>query len=406
MPLKSFLQQNARFLSAGVLLTFSSAYGQTFFIALFAAQIMGAYDLTDGQWGGLYTVATTASAIIMFWAGTLTDKYRAVTLVKFVMPGLALVCVAMAYNQWVFGLAVIIFFLRFLGQGMMSQLATVSMARWFVARRGLALSVAAMGFAIGQALLPVIIAALFVVVDWRTIWIFSAFTVLATFPFILKLLESERTPQSLDQDASSVGMMGRHWTRAEVLKSPIFWMFLPMLLGPPAWGTSLFFQQVHIAEVKGWPLLDYLALIPLLTVVAVTSTLISGQLIDRFGSGKLIVFYMFPWIFGFLLLAQAQSLFTAAIAFTVLGSGVGLQSTLVTAFWAEYFGTRHIGSIKAVSASIMVFGSAIGPGITGGLIDIGYSFPSQMPLISGYFALAAILVWAASHRAARKLASA
>ena len=83
-----------------------------------------------------------------------------------------------------------------------------------------------------------------------------------------------------------------------------------------------------------------------------------------------------------------------------------MQATIITAFWAEYYGTRHIGAIKATSASIMVFGSAIGPGITGAFIDLGYDFPDQMLAISVYFALALSLVVIAINRAARALPAA
>ncbi|WP_299749710.1 MFS transporter [uncultured Boseongicola sp.] len=406
MSLASFLRENRRPLSAGVLLTFSSSYGQTYFIALFAAQVMAAYNLTDGQWGGIYTVSTTASAIVMFWAGALTDSYRVRTLAWGVIPGLALVCLAMAANSTLVGLIVIIFLLRLLGQGMMSQFASVSMARWFAGRRGLALSISAMGFAVGQAVLPVIIAVLFVFMDWRWIWVIAAIAMLATFPVILRLLAAERTPQSLAAAATTTGMDNRHWTRPEVLKSPIFWLILPMLLGPPSWGTALFFQQVHIASVKGWPLLDYLALIPLLTIVSITVTLTAGQLIDRVGSGRIMRVYLFPWMVGFILLAFAKTLPAASVSFVFFGIGMGVQTTVITTFWAEFFGTRHIGSIKAVSTSIMVFGSAIGPGITGMLIDFGYSFPDQMLGIAAYFFIANILVWIALKRATKALGAA
>ena len=106
MSLANFLRENRAQLSAGVLLTFSSSYGQTYFIALFAAQIMAAYNLTDGQWGGIYTLSTTASAIVMFWAGALTDNYRVRTLAWGVIPGLALVSLAMAANSTLIGLIV------------------------------------------------------------------------------------------------------------------------------------------------------------------------------------------------------------------------------------------------------------------------------------------------------------
>lgn len=395
----SFLRDNVRFLSAGVLLTLNSSFGQTFFISIFAAQIMSDFALSPGGWGLLYTLGTTASALVMFWAGALTDRFRARALACLVMPGLALTCIAMGANRSVVGLLLIVFFLRLLGQGMIFQLASVSMARWFSGRRGLALSISAMGFWFGQAAIPVLFAFLLLRLDWHLLWYFSAGFVLICFPVILWLLSHERTPQSLGKEEQSTGMGGRHWTRMEVIRSAFFWMLVPLLLGPPAWGTALFFQQVHIAEVKGWPLVEYLALIPVMTVVSVGVTLVTGALVDRFGSGRLLQAFPLTWVFGFLALASADTLALAAFAFVVFGVATGMQATLITAFWAEYFGTRHIGAIKATSASLMVLGSALGPGISGTLIDFGYVFPAQMYAISGYFLVALVFVWFAVQRA-------
>ena len=56
MSIARFLRDNARFLTAGSLISFTSSYGQTYFIAIFAAQIMATYGLSDGQWGLLYTL--------------------------------------------------------------------------------------------------------------------------------------------------------------------------------------------------------------------------------------------------------------------------------------------------------------------------------------------------------------
>lgn len=399
-----FIRDNAKFLLAGVLLTFNSSFGQTFFISIFAAEIMATFALSNGEWGLVYTVGTTASAVVMFWAGALTDRFRVRRLAWLVMPGLALTCVAMSVNPFVPGLVLIVFCLRFFGQGMTFQLASVSMARWFSARRGLALSISAVGIWIGQAALPVIFASLLGVMNWQTLWLIAATMVLLSLPVVLWLLALERTPQSLSEETQSKGMLDRHWTRAEVMRSQFFWLLVPLLLGPPSWGTALFFQQVHIAEVKGWPLVEYLALIPLMTVVSVATTLVVGQLVDRLGSGRLLQVFPLPYLVGFLLLSLAETLSGAAVAFVVFGVAVGMQTTLITAFWAEYFGTRNIGAIKATSTSIMVFGSALGPGITGVLIDFGYDFPSQMQLIVVYFAVAMAFTWVAVARANRDLA--
>jgi MFS family permease len=403
MDLVPFLRENARFLWAGVILTFTSSFGQTFFISIFAGQIMSAFALSDGQWGVTYTVGTLSSAAVLFWAGALTDRFRVRALAWVVLPALAAACLAMALNPWAGALAVCVFLLRFFGQGMTYTLAAVSMARWFVGRRGLALSVASMGIAAGQAVLPVAFAWLLGIMDWRALWGVAAATTLIAFPVILKLLAHERTPQSFAETSESHGMDGRHWTRGEVLRAPFFWLLMPLLLGPPAWGTSLFFQQVHIAEVKDWPLVSYLSLIPLMTLVAVTVTLASGQIIDRVGTARLVQVYLLPFLLGFVLLASASTLTGAAVAFLFFGIGTGLQATVITAFWAEFFGTRHIGAIKATSSSIMVVGTALGPGITGLVIDLGYTFPEQMWGIAAYFGAAMGLAVVAVSRASGRL---
>ena len=255
----------------------------------------------------------------------------------------------------------------------------------------------------GTAVFPATFAALLGWFDWRALWMVSGGFLILTLPVVLWLLKAERTPQSFAEETVSVGMSGKHWTRVEVIRSPLFLFLLPMLLGPPSWGTALFFQQVHIADVKGWDLVEYLALIPLLTFVSAVMTVVSGQLIDLFGSGRLLQIYLIPWSIGFILMAFAETLFAAGLAFVVFGIAMGLQTTTITAFWAEYFGTRHIGAIKATSTSIMVFGSAIGPGITGWLIDRGFNFPEQMLVISVYFLFAMVLVWIAVNRAKRLL---
>ena len=81
-----FIRANWLFLLAGFLLTFTSSYGQTYFISLFAGEIKGEFGLSDGQWGGIYTIGTTLSAITMVWAGVLTDRFRVRRLSFWVMP--------------------------------------------------------------------------------------------------------------------------------------------------------------------------------------------------------------------------------------------------------------------------------------------------------------------------------
>ena len=66
-----------------------------------------------------------------------------------------------------FPLPVVIFALRLCGQGMTSHIAVVAMARWFDAERGRALSIAALGFSVGEAVLPIVFVVLLGFLDCR-----------------------------------------------------------------------------------------------------------------------------------------------------------------------------------------------------------------------------------------------
>ena len=386
-----FLIDNRLFLLAGFLLTLTSSFGQTYFISLFAGEIKADFGLTDGGWGGLYTIGTTLSAITMIWAGSLTDRFRVRQLSLGVMLLLALACVGMALVPNGFLLVFVIYALRLMGQGMLSQLGAVAMSRWFVATRGRALSLSSMGFAVGQAILPVVFVALLATWHWRSLWVLAAACVLMMVPVMQVLLRQERTPQSMGDSEHSFGMGGVHWTRAQMLRHPLFYILIPLVLGPSTWGTALFFQQVHLTEVKGWSLGAYVALMPVFTITSIAFTFITGWAIDRFGVKWIVPFQMIPFGISFLVLSQADTIFMAGIGLAIFGVGQGMQGTATSAFWAVFYGTRHLGAIKAAAAALMVFGSAIGPGVSGALIDLGISFPDQMVPIGCYYFAGALL---------------
>ena len=385
-----FLGANKTFIGAGFLLSFMSSFGQTYFISIFSGEIRATFDLSHAQWGSLYGIATFSSAVLMIWAGGLSDRFRTRALGGIVLAGLATAVLFMAQIQTVILLPFAIFLLRFFGQGMAVHLAAVAMSRWFVATRGRALSISNLGYSLGEAVLPMVMVLLLGVLAWQTLWSYAALVVIGAAPFLYWLLRQERTPQSMAEENSSLGMSARHWTRGACLRHPLFWFMVPALIGPGAFFTAFFFQQVPFAAEKGWSHLALVQLFPIYSVSVVVANLGSGWALDRWGVAQLIPYFQIPLCVAFLVVGAAQDVTVMAVALILLGMVGGANGTLPNAFWAEFYGTRHLGAIKAMASAVMVLGSAIGPWVTGVGLEYGVSLATQFQWVAAYFAVASI----------------
>jgi MFS family permease len=114
----------------------------------------------------------------------------------------------------------------------------------------------------------------------------------------------------------------------------------------------------------------------------------SGWLVDKLGSARTLPLYQLPMAAAFVCFSIAESSVMLAIGLLCLALSAGANSTLPNVFWAEFYGTRHIGAIKAMAAAVMVLGSAIGPLLTGTLIDFGIGLERQFIGIALFFFVA------------------
>jgi MFS family permease len=377
-----FYRDNARWLIAGMMLALCSSFGQTFFISLFAGQIKATYGLSDGGWGGIYTLSTLISAALLIQAGGLADTVPMRRLTLMVLGLYILVALGMALNRSVVMLIVLVAGLRFCGQGMLSHVGITAMGRWFHAHRGRAVAVAGLGYSLGEALLPSLTIALAASIGWRAGWgVVAAVIALGFAPLLMWLLNESRRPRGTAEVALSTGLGGRHWQRREVLGHWLFWALLPGILAPNFIGTAAFFHQVHVSEVKDWPLAMMARGYPAYAAVTVISSLTCGWLADRFGPQTLLPFYLLPMGLGMILIAPGGLSGDNAGAWHAMMACMGLtqggSAMLLGALWPALYGTRHLGAVKALATAAMVFATALGPGVTGMLIDLGLSFPEQ-----------------------------
>ncbi|MEM9221687.1 MAG: MFS transporter [Pseudomonadota bacterium] len=381
----SFYRRNAWWLGTGMLLTFASSFGQTFFIALFAGGIRAEFGLSNGEWGGLYTIGTIASALLIFQTGRFADTVPLKRLAIIVLLAFAASALLMMGAKHVAVLALAIFGLRYCGQGMMGLLAMTAVARWFAANRGRAVAVAFIGFPLGEAVFPFLAVEAQGFLGWRGVWLAVAvFLVLVILPVAHILLRHGRTPVGEGAGEEAVGMGGRHWTRRDVAGHWSFYVLIPGILAAPFIGTCAFFHQVHIAEVRGFDLATMALAFPVYAAFSVTTSILAGSLVDRVGPTRILPFFLLPLAGAISLLSLPGGVW---IWFAVLmGTGVsqGVVMTLMGALWPTLYGTRWIGSVKSIFSALMVFATAAGPGVTGWVIDLGINFPEQALTMSAY----------------------
>ena len=400
-----------RLLLFGFLMTFWSSPGQTFLISLFSGEIRAELGLSDGEFAGIYSLATLASAIVMVWTGTLVDKVDLKKLSIAIVIGLGLGCGLMSVSAGVISLLVSLFLIRQLGQGLMYVTSATAMVRYLDENKGKSSALAGMGYAVSEAVMPSIVVALLLWFGWRVSWqIAGVVLVLFMVPAILYLLRDhgqrhqKYTEELLSSDDTvELAYRRQQWTRSEVVRDKLFYLFAPGLLSQPLMFTGFIFHQVHLVESKNWSLSAWASLFAMYALVSVGTKIITGLLVDRVGAIRMVPLVALPMGFGLVFLSLSSDLAWGGVFLALTGVTVGFQSTVTAPFWSEMYGNKHLGSIKSLGTSVMVFCTALSPVIIGWYIDGGVSMDRLAIWGAIYIFLTSALAWYACLLKAKSL---
>ena len=370
----------------GFIFTFFSSFGQSFFLGLFNESIRNELDITHGQFGSIYASATLLSSIILIWVGKKIDDFDVLKFSFFVISLLAISTFTFSKINSVVFLFVAILLMRFSGQGMMSHTASTTISRYFTNTRGKALSTGWFGLSTAEFLMPITIIYALTIIDWRNIWIIISVSIILFLPLVSYFLVKEVKLSSREDDNEVIKENIKQWKRSEVIKDYRFIIIALNMLAMPWIATGIFVYQSFILSAKNWGEYTIAQSFMVYSIASVLTLFIAGYLIDKFTSRKLLIYMNIPFLISLLILIYFQSPVSSFFFLGLIGVSNGFANVLGSSTWAELYGVKFIGSIKALTTALMVFSTAFGTALFGLMIDFGFSI-EQISMISGGYIL-------------------
>jgi len=369
----------------GFIFTFFSSFGQSYFLGLFNSSIRDALSITHGQFGSIYASATLFSSLLLIWVGKKIDDVNIFKFALFVIILLSFACFFFSKVSSVFLLFIAIFLMRFSGQGMMSHTASTTISRYFTRTRGRALSISWFGLSSAEFIMPVLMVYLLTIIDWQNLWLIFSITVLIILPIASFLLIKNLNLDSREiSDENIKEVEIKQWSRREVIKDYRFYIISLNMLAMPWIFTGFAVFQSFVQTSKGWGPYVIAQSFMSYSILSVLTLFLSGFLIDKFTSRKLLIYMNIPLLFSVVVLYFFDTPITAFLFLGLVGISNGFANILGSSTWAELYGVKYLGSIKALTTALMVFATAFGTALFGLLIDLGFTV-GDIALISGFY---------------------
>jgi len=371
----NFLSSYRTLLAFGLVTALSSSFGQTFFISLFLPFFLEDFGISKGDFGLLYGLCTLTSAAFLPYLGGRIDALDLRKYTSWTLAGMATAAFVVSFSPHVLLLAAGIVGLRLTGQGLMGHISQTVMSREFTASRGKALGFAALGYPLGEAVLPLLCAVALQWLPWKAVWFAVGLgAIVVILPLALGLLSRPPARTEAAIEEAKTGSAVQADEGRAFLRDPRLYLALPVLMTPPALMTVLFLYQAPLAEFKGWAPEWMAAAFAAFAATRALTALAVGPLIDRFSAAALLPVITLPITAAALLLLFAPTPWLVFPYLMLVGLTAGSNSSTGSALWAELFGTRNLGKVRGVSQALAIFAAASGPAAVGLAFRAGYGF--------------------------------
>jgi len=306
----------------------------------------------------------------------------------FTVIGLALSSILLGFSYHIAFLFIALIGLRLTGQGLLSHISMTIISKYYDENRGKALSISSLGYSMGEAFFPLIIAFVIGWFDWRIAAIGSGVALLI---YLLRLkftnLIDFDKQLSAEGRPSSLSLIKDY---KKVVFDKRFAVMMPASFALSFVSTAIFFYQYVFVENKGWSLQLYATFFTVYALTRFLFSLFGGLWVDKYTAKTMFRFYLIPMSLGLIPFALMDSIMGAFMFLIMAGITVGLSGTVKSSLIAEIYGTKNLGAIRSIFTMFMVISTALGPLFVGFLIDMGVDFSSIILLLMFFMALIVI----------------
>ncbi|WP_147803083.1 MFS transporter [Alkalicoccus halolimnae] len=355
----------------GALSLFFSGPGQTYSNSVFIDFYISDFGWERSLVSGIYSGATLSAGLLLFFVGNSIDRFgqRNVSLIVSILLAAACIWNSYVISPWM--LFIGFFLIRFLGQGSMTLVPNTLIPQWFIMRRGRAFSFMMLGGFASSVLYPPLNAWLITEFGWEITWRILGVTILLIFvPLVYFFMRNkpedigllpDNASNNTDIDSSDVRKKDISWTLREAARTRQFWLLLLCLGIPSMINTGLTFHLVSIVSSSGLGIGTAAFVLSLMAAVGFPVTMLAGFVLE-----KVKVHYIFALVFVgqfiFIIILYFTNSFAMAVIFGLMwGFTGGVERICISIVFPDYFGRKHIGSIKSIAATVTVGGSAFGP---------------------------------------------
>jgi MFS family permease len=367
-----FVQTHPKEALFGLLLTFFSAFGQTFLISLYVPSILAELGISKTLFGTIYALATVSASFLLIRFGPGIDRRRVKPFTVMAISLLGLSAVAFGFSHRIYFLAIALVGLRFSGQGLLTHISMTVMARYFTADRGKAISISTLGYSLAEMIFPFLLTSAIAWVGWRyTSFASAVFIVGVMLPFLQLLPMRQLDPDTRVKKQKFSETFAYFRSQIGTLK---FWILASTSIYLSFMFTGFFFYQLILAEQKGWTVEWYTLAFSGYAASRFFFSLLSGALIDRFTAVNLYPYHLLPLVLGYLVLAYAEGDWVAPAYLILAGITMGSRGTIKTSSFAELYPVEKLGTIRSMFSMIMIISTSTAPVIFGYLLDKGFGF--------------------------------